>query len=186
MRLLGAGNDTASRVAFPAAGVVPPGAIGVALEAASAGDAGDRGEAAVSDREGREITLNRNRLGKFHAASLGRRPANVGGAPVVLGLRPGCDRAAALTDRAVRPSMRLQLQTATTGTSTGTHGQQSEPEWWKPAWHDVREWTREPRSEVPRRDARRRRAGPRYIGPERARTDVVRTKGGTAEESLRP
>jgi len=41
--------------------------------------------------------------------------------------------------------MRLQLQMASTGTSSSSHGHHSEPEWCKPAWHDTSEWTREPR-----------------------------------------
>src|SRR5574338_745895 len=104
------------------------------------------------------------------------------------------------------PSMRLQLHTASTGTSTSSHGHRSEPGWWKPAWHGTGEWTREPRSErcsgqggyrdirpaskhqlggdgrppLPRADASALHAGA-------ARASQVRTvgpkQGGTAEEA---
>ena len=40
--------------------------------------------------------------------------------------------------------MRLQLKTASTGTSSRSHGHRSEPGWCKPAWYGIGEWTREP------------------------------------------
>ncbi len=118
VRLLGAGNDTASSVSVGPSREVPPGAVVPALEATATGDAGDRGEATVPDGEGREVTLNGDRLGEVHAASVRRRCPDVGNAVVMLGLRRGCDLDGALTGPRSAPRMRLQLQMATTGTSS--------------------------------------------------------------------
>lgn len=89
MRLLGAGHDTTPRIAVPATGEVPPAAIPVLLEAAAAGDTGDRCEAAIADREGREVALNANRF-DGHDVSVRSRCVRVSDGVVPLGLRLGC------------------------------------------------------------------------------------------------
>ena len=68
----------------------------------------------------------------------------VSAASVQVALQQGCDPAASLTATRPEPSMRLQLKTASTGTSSRSHGHISEPGWWKPAWYGIGEWTREP------------------------------------------
>lgn len=94
--------------------------------------------------------------------------------------------------------MRLQLHTASTGTSSPSHGHRSEPGWCKPAWHGTGEWTREPRSERSsgepvggdgRLPLSRASASASQVSARAYRARVRITdpnQGGTAEESLRP
>ena len=91
VRLLGARDDAAASVTVAATREVPPGAIGMLLEPAAAGDAGDRREPAVADREGREVMCDRNRFGKCHARSVRFASADVGGEPVPDPMRIRCE-----------------------------------------------------------------------------------------------
>ena len=90
VRLLGARDDAASRVAVTATREVPPRAIGMLLEAAAAGDAGDRRKAPIAYGECREVVLDRDRFGKRHAGSVRLSDASIGGAPVSVPMRFGC------------------------------------------------------------------------------------------------
>ena len=83
--------------------------------------------------------------------------------------------AASLTATRREPSMRLQLKTASTGTSSRSHGHSSEPGWCKPAWYGIGEWTREPWLATVTSACKMS-----------ADLDQVRTKGGTADQASVP
>ena len=91
VRLLGARDDASSSVAIAATREVPPGAIGMLLEAAAVGDAGDRRKPSVADGEGREVMCDRNRFVECHARSVRFASADVGGEPVPDPMRIGCE-----------------------------------------------------------------------------------------------
>ena len=90
MRLLRTADDAAASIAALGAGEVPPGVVGATLEAASACDAGNRGEPSITDGEGAEITVNSHGFEELHAMSVGPPATTVGAERKPILLRSGC------------------------------------------------------------------------------------------------